>query len=330
MKVRHAFTIVPPTLFQVVLLLVMIGFFVGTGVWWAVHTRRRSTHVLLRERFVPTCTSKPQPQTPCPSKPTFAGIVGWTANNYAIDVDNINRIICKQPCIANYTDLIFGGWCMCAYNDHTWQKDPNDSNGTELLAPINTILSGSFQSDPTITPSYPNTTNTSHNVYLTIGGAGVGDSLCLVNDRETHIQNAGKIKAVGFCFDMEGCLNYKTHATAMDTIATFIAYVNTHYKDKNYKFIYTPQGDIDPVTYPEFFKHADKFNYVAPMLYWGDDTYKTVNKSTIYGWIQNWINNGWKESQIILTFQSKSAYTYKDTNSIIEDLADAVINGLNP
>lgn len=199
----------------------------------------------------------------------------------------------QAPC--ETLETLIGGWCQCAYgNKSTWGPD------------INTLLPGGFQGDGAIGPSNPPKGSTTiPNIFMTIGGDGVLGDKCL--DVITQIQNAETVGATGICFDMEGCLKGQ-----LSNVKNFVTQARkTHPK---WKFILTPQGDEDPIPY----RDNSTFDYVAPMLYWGNDTYDTVTFERIQGWIQNWLNAGWPPSKLILTFQSYSASTHQD---ILRNLA---------
>ena len=183
---------------------------------------------------------------------------------------------------------MIGGWCQCYGDTSKWGAN------------VNVLCPGGFQpgssGKPPIGPINPvDTTQYINGVYLTLGGNGVEGDCLNVN---TAISNAKKINATGFCFDMEGCLNNN-----LDGVINFINTV-TKLTGSSYKYMYTPQGDGNP-TITEH--QISKFDYIAPMFYWGNDTYDKVTINMIKGWINNWITAGVPPNKLILTFQSASA-----------------------
>ena len=65
------------------------------------------------------------------------------------------------------------------------------------------------------------------------------------------------------------------------------------------------------------------------MLYWGTHTYDTKGITDIKGWIGKWIAKGWRESEIILTYQSHSAANSIKGPEILNNLA-AMLVGKEP
>ena len=75
---------------------------------------------------------------------------------------------------------------------------------------------------------------------------------------------------------------------------------------------------------PTFAETKDHFDYVCPMLYWGDTTYNLVDSERIGMWIADWINpdvGGYPPERIILTWED-SALIKKPSWDVLTFLAN--------
>lgn len=186
-----------------------------------------------------------------------------------------------------------GGWCQAAWaNKCTWGSDAN------------VILPGGFQPDATVLPNPGNWNSQSYpdGVWLTIGGEGVGvndPKDCL--DIPLLVQWAEKVGATGLSFDMEGCLDYNTKLQPlMDALEK---------TPTKLQKMFVPLGDIGDVgPVPKYSDLSGTFDVAAPMFYWGATTYQgSIDCAKIKVWINSWLEAGWPQDKMYLTFQSQSA-----------------------
>ena len=149
---------------------------------------------------------------------------------------------------------VMGGWCQAAYgNKCTWGPQAT------VIAP------GSFQADALLPPTESNWAGQPYpgGVWLTMGGVGVGatnPAECL--DIEKILAEAKSVGATGLAFDMEGCLDGKTS----DLVAAL------EKAGKPLPTMYVPLGDVNDKPKYEDLKGA--FDFIAPMLYYGDTSYQ--------------------------------------------------------
>ena len=247
----------------------------------------------------------------------YAGLLGWPSLSQDNNTQNI-AIIKNAIKGKDLGDKMIGGWVQAAYGHNSlWGSD----------SVINTLLPGGFQSDPSIMPG--SSVKGSKNTYLTLGGDGVGGlGACSTG---TFIQTVAdwvnQNDCTGICFDTEGCYGGTLDDTVKNLTSDFIPELESKIK-KSLKYILCPPGDIDSGSIPSR-EDCSKFDLLAPMLYYGDTTYDKKNISDITGWIQNWKTAGWKESEIILTYQSTSAATSSDGPKVLNNLA-AMLIGADP
>ena len=244
----------------------------------------------------------------------YAGLFGWPSSTSSYNEQNI-ALIKNALKNKNLDDKMIGGWVMASYgNTSLWGSDNI----------INTLLPGGFQSDPTMLPN-PKVKGSS-NTFLTLGGEGVGQPGDCSNDAfiQTVANWINQHGCTGICFDTEGCYGGSLSDT-VSSLNNFISNLEAKLTNKSLKYILCPLGDLDPSEIPHR-SVCNKFHLLAPMLYWGNDTYDKIDITLINSWIQNWINKGWKESEIILTYQSTSAATSKDGPSVLNNLAAMLVN----
>jgi len=247
----------------------------------------------------------------------YAGLLGWPAPSSGDNTTNIALI--KEALKGKETGgKMIGGWVLAAYsNPSLWGTD----------ATVNTLLPGGFQGDPSVLPN-PDVKGTS-NTFLTLGGDGVGAAGDCSG--EDFIDAAAKWvndnKPAGICFDAEGCYG----GQLADTVSDLSNNVIPKLKEKvsaPLKYILCPLGDLDAGSIPSRDK-CKAFDFLAPMLYYGNTTYDSKGISDIKGWLERWESAGWKKNEIILTYQSVSAATSKNGPAVLNGLA-AMLVGTDP
>lgn len=224
-----------------------------------------------------------------------------SANSGSTHATNISSTIEQN------IDYLTGGWCQAAWsNKCTWGNSAN------------AIFPGGFQADPSVKPNPSNWAKTDGSsykaVWLATGGENVGSpgqSPCF--DASWILQTVQDVGATGVSFDMEGCYH-----GMLDKVLSTINEMKKARPDLDY--VYTPLGDGEPTPY---FDVKDFFTFASPMFYWGATTYETVTCATVKSWISNWVEAGWPNSRLIITFQSQAASSPKG-QEVLSCLADEV------
>ena len=191
--------------------------------------------------------------------------------------------------------LALGGFCMAAYaNKCLWGE----------TATI--ILPGSFQPDPwcPINPANWQTSPAAQgHIWLTLCGAGVGvkdPEECFKLDKA--VAEAQQVGANGIAFDMEGC--YYQGSGGLEQLISAIRKQKSEIPS-SIKLMIVGGGDEAIAKYEDL---KDVFDFIAPMLYWGSDSYQdhwTV--PIIKDVLQKAEDAGWPKDKMYLTFQSESA-----------------------
>lgn len=197
-----------------------------------------------------------------------------------------------------------GGWCMAAFgNQCTWGHRAN------------ILLPGGFQADAKI---YPNPQNWAgqafpKGVWFTMGGEGVGTinpQACFdIPEIERQAKLAG---ATAIGFDIEGCYD--------DRLDDLVDAIKAHKPDM--PLMYIPLGDL--VVKPKYEDLKETFDFIAPMLYYGENSYQGngITCVRIKQWVQEWHEAGWPVRKMYLTFQSQSAANDERGQAVLRCLAE--------
>jgi len=217
------------------------------------------------------------------------------------------------------------GWCNAA----AWSAD-GKSGGPQPCTWGNygsLLLVGGFRPNALQEPVPASWTEWTGEVWLTIGGAGVGDTqtdVCLNVTYQLGV--VAKIKATGIAFDMEGCL--QDSATMRENIKAFVTTAKAKSAGEDLKYMYVPQGGDGPIGgIPAYVGFGEVFNYIAPMQYdSSSDCYSsggqyTADAQTLGKYIDAWVQQGWKEEMTMLTYLSVGAFK---TTTVIPFLAGKV------
>lgn len=206
--------------------------------------------------------------------------------------------------------LALGGFCMAAYaNKCLWGE----------RATI--ILPGSFQPDPwcPINPANWKTSPAAQgHIWLTLGGEGVGvknPEECFKLDKA--VAEAQKVGANGIAFDMEGC--YYQGSGGLEQLISAIRKQKSEIPS-SIKLMIVGGGDEAIAKYEDL---KDVFDFIAPMLYWGSDSYQdhwTV--PIIKDVLQKAEDAGWPKDKMYLTFQSESAAASETGKQVLTFLAE--------
>lgn len=162
--------------------------------------------------------------------------------------------------------------------------------------------------------------------YYTVGGVNVAGH-CDQMTPAYIVEMARKMGAVGVNFDMEGCfhidysseLHYQNDIVVFNSILAGIKAINP-----NLKLIFTPLGDIGTMGTWAVTKRSELplVNYIAPMLYWGANTYQSgVDTERVFRWIHSWREAGWGPAEMYLTYQSESAAMDTHGRNVLKMLA---------
>ena len=240
--------------------------------------------------------------------------------------------------------LINGGWCQCIARSPSWSSPP-----------CNTICPGGFSADGPEKGPFdatfvkPDVYQKYDNVWFTVGGANVGkpgDATCF--DSLKSDKNKG-FKITGVCYDMEGCIpacnidstggcassgNEDVFNTSIKLVVNHV--IATKKTNPSWKFVYCPMGDLKdkcPKCMPDFKTYGQHFDYLIPMLYWGDGSYdqappKGWDLNMIKAKTKDWTDIGWPTSRIIITYQSLGIYNLKDKGpNFLKSIAQFTVDG---
>ena len=250
----------------------------------------------------------------------FAGLMGWAMPAAgAANLDSANNSMSKLQGLLT-KDKIVGIWCGSGCND--WNPTaPTQAPCSVKITSGNTIALGSFQYG--LVGVNANCSKNFTNKWYTMGGEGVDPKQAEAFDATAIIKQADSMNTNIVCFDMEGpysdCAKPGWFSKNMlNKLKKLIDDIRTQRKD--FIFVLCPLGDIGPngpsdgtkwlagqIPYmPTFAETKDHFDYVCPMLYWGDTTYNLVDSERIGMWIADWINpdvGGYPPERIILTWE---------------------------
>ena len=250
----------------------------------------------------------------------FAGLMGWAMPAAGADnLDSANNSMSKLQGLLT-KDKIVGIWCGSGCND--WNPTaPKQAPCSVKITSGNTIALGSFQYG--LVGVNANCSKNFTNKWYTMGGQGVDPKQAESFDATAIIKQADSMNTNIVCFDMEGpysdCAKPGWFSKNMlNKLKKLIDDIRTQRKD--FIFVLCPLGDIGPngpsdgtkwlagqIPYmPTFAETKDHFDYVCPMLYWGDTTYNLVDSERIGMWIADWINpdvGGYPPERIILTWE---------------------------
>lgn len=173
--------------------------------------------------------------------------------------------------------------------------------GAQTWQGANTICPGKFGNHNVLTPS-PRPSN----VWLTLGGEGV-----TTPETDSQIRDdVRQLNATGIIYDTEGWV----------TIEGAVQMANK-YKSLVQNHVLCAQID------GQVHNYDSAFAYIAPMMYWGSDSYQgQITASWIDGQLQRWSNAGWPKNKIILTFQSASAGADSKGRQILLNLINKLKN----
>lgn len=173
---------------------------------------------------------------------------------------------------------------------------------------------------------YKNLNKNVKNIWLTIGGVDQNNEISVKHILK-FLKNHKKIN--GIIFDMEGWLK-KDYKKIID----YASKIRKNIK-REFKLILAPLGDTKPPN-----KYIlSKFDYIAPLLYYGIDSYNfwgfndrkynlhhqiPRNKNNINKCIENWSKAVENNKKILLTVQSASA---THANSILFGINDLMKKG---
>jgi hypothetical protein len=268
----------------------------------------------------------------------FAGLMGWAMPAAgAANLDSANNSMSKLQGLLT-KDKIVGIWCGSGCND--WNPTaPKQAPCSVKITNGNTIALGSFQYG--LVGVNANCSKNFTNKWYTMGGEGVDPKQAEAFDATAIIKQADSMNTNIVCFDMEGpysdCAKPGWFSKNMlNKLKKLIDDIRTQRKD--FIFVLCPLGDIGPngpsdgtkwlagqIPYmPTFAETKDHFDYVCPMLYWGNTTYNLVDSERIGMWIADWINpdvGGYPPERIILTWED-SALIKKPSWDVLTFLAN--------